>query len=60
MTLKTTSVTLFKSGDDINSGDVFIAKVDHIEGRRRVILVRQKDPVEGTENDLIRKELLVD
>ena len=60
MTLKTTSVTLFKSGDDINSGDVFIAKVDHIEGRRRVTLVRQTDPMERTENDLIRKELLLD
>ena len=42
MTLKTTGVTLFESGADINEGDVFIATVDSVEGHRRVTLNLQE------------------
>ena len=35
-------VILFESGSLINDGDVFIAKVDSIEGHRRVTLKLQE------------------
>ena len=55
----TEDVILFQSGETINDGDIFKAKVDSVEGHRRVTLVIQKDPLEGrTENDLIRMESL--
>ena len=57
----TEDVILFESGEDIADGDIFRARVDSIEGHRRVTLVIQKDPLENrTENDLIKKELLSD
>ena len=55
----TEDVILFRSGKTINDGDIFKATVDSVEGRRRVTLVIQKDPMVGTENDLIRKDLLL-
>jgi len=58
----TKEIHLFERGRDINDGDHFIAKVDSVEGHRRVTLVIQKkDPLKDRkENDLIRKELLID
>ena len=55
----TEDVILFECGEDIADGDIFRARVDSIEGHRRVTLVIQKDPLEGrVENDLVRKDLL--
>jgi len=58
--LTTSGVILFDSCESIKSGDIFLAKVEIVKGKRRVILVRQKDPMVRTENDLIIKELLAD
>ena len=55
----TEDVVLFRTGNTINEGDIFKATIDSVEGRRRVTLVIQKDPIQGTENDLIRKDLLL-
>ncbi len=43
----TEDVILFQCGEDIKNGDHFIAKVDSVEGHRRVTLVLQKDPLEN-------------
>ena len=41
MTLqKTTRVHLFDRCRDINDGDLFIASIDSVEGRRRVTLTK--------------------
>ena len=35
-----TTVHLFASGKDINEADLFIATINHVEGRRRVTLTK--------------------
>ena len=45
---------------EITEGQVFTASIESVEGRTVVTLTSKKDPMVGTENDLIRKELLID
>jgi len=58
----TTEIKVFgDTAKQIKEGQVFTAKIGDVEGRTVVTLVAQEDPLEGrTENDLIRKELLID
>ena len=49
-------------GDDakkIIEGQVFTASIESVEGRTVVTLTSKDDPIVGTENDLIRKDLLL-
>ncbi len=44
---------------EITEGQVFTASIESIEGRTVVTLTSKDDPIQGTENDLIRKDLLL-
>ncbi len=39
------TIRLFESGKDVNDGEVFVAKVDSVEGHRRVTLTKLEEGV---------------
>ncbi len=52
--IKTTGVHLFDSGKYINEGDLFIASIDSVEGRRRVTLTKVESKEEHTEQEALQ------